>query len=250
MEKEEGEEAVSFVRAKPREEGNYLGRSNCWTLDLLYLSLFRRSTRRRRKREKGRLRASTRSRQTSQSARKVPVNYLSATVRRIASIKVSTPHIIPMLGGFAAAPGNSRFPSPPPSLSLLSGETDPFFRPCPSLCPRLRDVYGARRTERAFLRSRGGRRGGLEDRSADIFQRRNPLLLEDNFWEGGRDSYWVGFLSFLASRWLIHFWRCGRSGETVNKWISRRGCWYPWMNPSRAFSLSLSVEEVIVRRKI
>lgn len=88
----------------------------------------------------------------------------------------------------------------PFSLSLLSGETDPFFRPCPSLCPRLRDVYGARRTERAFLRSRGGRRGGLEDRSADIFQRRNPLLLEDNFWEGGRDSYWVGFLSFLASR--------------------------------------------------
>lgn len=60
-----------------------------------------------------------------------------------------------------------------------------------------------RSTDRESLLTFTGReegRGGLEDRSADIFQRRNPLLLEDNFWEGGRDSYWVGFLSFLASR--------------------------------------------------
>lgn len=124
----------------------------------LSLSLFRaQSKARERKREVACLHA---IRQTSQSARKVPVNYLSASVRErggsrrpIATIKVVRAAYYSHVRIRRETP---RFPS---IRRGCLGETDLFLARFFVARPLLllpRDVYGARRTERAFLRSRGG----------------------------------------------------------------------------------------------
>lgn len=178
-------------------------------LESLSLSLYSEHTSkaRERKREVACLHA---IRQTSQSARKVPVNYLSASVRErggsrrpIATIKVVRAAYYSHVRIRRETP---RFPSSPSIRRGCLGETDLFLARFFVARPLLllpRDVYGARRTERAFLRSRGGGRERFEDRSADIFQRRmvgsfvaRTQLLE----RGRRDGYWVGFLSSPASR--------------------------------------------------
>lgn len=102
-------------------------------------------------------------RQTSQSARKVPVNYLSASVRErggsrrpIATIKVVRAAYYSHVRIRRETP---RFPSSPSIRRGCLGETDLFLARFFVARPLLllpRDVYGARRTERAFLRSRGG----------------------------------------------------------------------------------------------
>lgn len=127
----------------------------------LSLSLYSEHTSkaRERKREVACLHA---IRQTSQSARKVPVNYLSASVRErggsrrpIATIKVVH------AAYYSHVRIRSRAGKLRGFLPLLppGEETDlflaRFFVARPLLLLR-RDVYGARRTERAFLRSRGG----------------------------------------------------------------------------------------------
>lgn len=127
----------------------------------LSLSLFRaQSKARERKREVACLHA---IRQTSQSARKVPVNYLSASVRErggsrrpIATIKVARAAYYSHVRIRRETP---RFPSSPSIRRGCLGETDLFLARFFVARPLLllpRDVYGARRTERAFLRSRGG----------------------------------------------------------------------------------------------
>lgn len=112
--------------------------------------------------------------------------------------------------GFAAAPGKLRgflrlLFSPPPPYFLIRGdrlgETD-LFLACffalvlpPFVSSRglffllRRDVYGARRTERAFFLGEGGRereKGGRKIVRQISFREGwwNPLLLEDNFWGG------------------------------------------------------------------
>lgn len=130
-------------------------------LESLSLSLFRaQSKARERKREVACLHA---IRQTSQSARKVPVNYLSASVRErggsrrpIATIKVVRAAYYSHVRIRRETP---RFPSSPSIRRGCLGETDLFLARFFVARPLLllpRDVYGARRTERAFLRSRGG----------------------------------------------------------------------------------------------
>lgn len=128
----------------------------------LSLSLYSEHTSkaRERKREVACLHA---IRQTSQSARKVPVNYLSASVRErggsrrpIATIKVVRAAYYSHVRIRRETP---RFPSSPSIRRGCLGETDLFLARFFVARPLLllpRDVYGARRTERAFLRSRGG----------------------------------------------------------------------------------------------
>lgn len=131
-------------------------------LNLESLSLYSEHTSkaRERKREVACLHA---IRQTSQSARKVPVNYLSASVRErggsrrpIATIKVVRAAYYSHVRIRRETP---RFPSSPSIRRGCLGETDLFLARFFVARPLLllpRDVYGARRTERAFLRSRGG----------------------------------------------------------------------------------------------
>lgn len=99
---------------------------------------------------------------------------------------------------------SSSFLSPPPYFLIRGdrlGETD-LFLACffalvlpPFVSSRglffllRRDVYGARRTERAFFLGEGGRereKGGRKIVRQISFREGwwNPLLLEDNFWGG------------------------------------------------------------------
>lgn len=111
----------------------------------------------------------------------------------------------------------------PFSLSLLSGETDPFFRPCPSLClSRLRDVYGARRTERAFLRSRGGRREeGRARRSFGRYLSEKESFVARRQLLGRGEGQLLGRVSKLSGFALIdsflEVWQKRRDREQVDK---------------------------------
>lgn len=79
-----------------------------------------------------------------------------------------------------------------------------FIVACLLLSAR-RDVYGARRTERAFLRSRWGGRGRGEGGRGSKIVRQISFRADGGILccskttfgegrEGGRDGYWVGFL--------------------------------------------------------
>lgn len=161
-------------------------------LNLESLSLYSEHTSkaRERKREVACLHA---IRQTSQSARKVPVNYLSASVRErggsrrpIATIKVVRAAYYSHVRIRRETP---RFPSSPSIRRLPRGDRSlprPFFRREASSSASSRRLW--RSTDRESLLTfagRGGERGSKIVRQISFREGWwDPLLLEHNFWKG------------------------------------------------------------------